>query len=319
VRPNEDIEASVSKLYRRIGAPVMTDVTLKVDVEGAAKDAAAVVNRLYPKGTFDLFAGDQVVLVGRYHAAGAAKVTLTGNVGGKQQSFDFPATLAEKSDDDSNAFVAKLWATRRVGEIIDEIDLKGKNEELVNELVSLATEHGILTPYTSFFADETSDVRALTLNRARTLQEVESLDVSSGKYGVDQRGAKLAYQTASRASESIPASAAPPVALGGGGRAGGAAPMDLYSTGSVRFYDAKEDRQVQAQNIRQIGRKTFFQRGQRWVDSTVSDDDEKKAQKVDRYSREYFDLMEKYGKHVAQYLAFDEPVVVKLGDQTYEW
>ena len=57
------------------------------------------------------------------------------------------------------SFVAKLWATRRVGEIIDELDLKGRNEELVNELVALATEHGILTPYTSFLADETSDVR----------------------------------------------------------------------------------------------------------------------------------------------------------------
>ena len=44
---------------------------------------------------------------------------------------------------------------RRVGEIIDEIDLKGKNDELVKELVDLSTKHGILTPYTSFLADET--------------------------------------------------------------------------------------------------------------------------------------------------------------------
>ena len=45
--------------------------------------------------------------------------------------FDFPADFVAKSDDDTNAFVEKLWAMRRVGEIIDEIDLKGKNEELV--------------------------------------------------------------------------------------------------------------------------------------------------------------------------------------------
>ena len=75
------------------------------------------------------------------------------------RSSDFPAKLVEKSTDDSQAFIEKLWAVRRVGEILDEIDLKGKNEELVNELVALATRHGILTPYTSFLADENTNIR----------------------------------------------------------------------------------------------------------------------------------------------------------------
>src|SRR5262245_59871509 len=83
VRPNEDIEASVSALYRKIGAPVMTDVALAVDVEGATAGVPPV-NRIYPKGPFDLFAGDQAVLVGRYHNSGTAKVKLTGSIGGKQ-------------------------------------------------------------------------------------------------------------------------------------------------------------------------------------------------------------------------------------------
>jgi Ca-activated chloride channel homolog len=318
VRPNEDVEASVSKLYGRIGTPVMTDVSIAVDVDGAKKDTAAVVNRLYPNGPFDLFAGDQVVLVGRYHAAGKAKVTLRGSVAGHEQSFDFPADLVDKSDDDTNAFVAKLWATRRVGDIIDQLDLKGRNEELVNELVALATEHGILTPYTSFLADDTSDVRQVTENRLRTLHESESLEEKSGAFGFYQRGAKFKYQNA----EQAPAAAAVPLGVenvrgeavtalsrGGGG----------YFAGNVQFYDAKKDKQIAAENIRQIGRKTFFQRGDQWIDSTVTEKDEKSAQKIERYSREYFDLIEKYGQHVAQYLALDEPVVIKLGDQTYTW
>src|SRR6185436_685930 len=145
-----------------------------VDVEGAASGPPPV-NRLYPKGEFDLFAGDQVVLVGRYHASGKAKVKLKGKIGDEEKSLDFPADLVSKSDDDTNAFVAKLWATRRVGDIIDEIDLKGRNEELVKELVSLATEHGILTPYTSFLATEGSDVREVAVNRGRALSEVDAL------------------------------------------------------------------------------------------------------------------------------------------------
>ena len=58
---------------------------------------------------------------------------------------------------------------RRVGEIIDEIDLHGKNQELVKELVALATRHGILTPYTSFLADETSNIRDLASNESRPI------------------------------------------------------------------------------------------------------------------------------------------------------
>jgi len=70
-------------------------------------------------------------------------------------------------------FVAKLWATRRVGDIIDELDLKGRNEELVKELVALATEHGILTPYTSFLADENERCFArVAANRRRAFERV---------------------------------------------------------------------------------------------------------------------------------------------------
>jgi Ca-activated chloride channel family protein len=312
VRPDEDIEASVSALYRKIGAPVMTDVKVTVDVEGA--DSIQPVNRIYPEGEFDLFAGDQVVLVGRYRKSGDAKVKLTGKIGDEEKSFDFPAKLVEKSDDDTNAFVAKLWATRRVGDIIDELDLNGRNEELVKELVALATEHGILTPYTSFLADETSDVRDVVHNLGRTLQEVEALSATSDRFGFGQRREKASLQLAARApaaalSEGYRGAAAPELKAAGGG----------YFGGNVRYYDAAGDKDVAATNVRQIGRKTFFQRGERLVDSTVTEEQEKSARKIERFSREYFDLIEQHGKHVAQYLVLDAPVVVNLGGETYEW
>jgi Ca-activated chloride channel family protein len=316
VRPNEDIEASVSALYRKIGAPVMTDIKVVVDIDG--HERGKPVNRVYPKSEFDLFAGDQVVLVGRYRTSGDAKVKLTGKIGDDDESFDFPAKLVTKSDDDTNAFVAKLWATRRVGEIIDEIDLKGRNEELVNELVALATEHGILTPYTSFLADENSDVRDVAENRARALSESKSLEELSGRFAFSQRGEKLRLQTINQAPAAAPAAGdafrgeeAEAIALR---RAGGG-----FFGGNVHYYDAAGDKDVAAFNCRQIGRKTFFERGGRLVDSTVTAEQEKSCRKIERYSREYFDLIEKHGKHVAQYLALDEPIVINLGGEAYEW
>jgi Ca-activated chloride channel homolog len=325
VRPDDDIEDSVSKLYRRIGAPVMTEVELAVDVEDAKKSDGPTVSRVYPKGPFDLFVGDQAVIVGRYRTPGDAKVKLSGTVGGKEQSFDFPAEFVAKSDDDTNSFVAKLWATRRVGEIIDELDLKGRNEELVKELVDLATKHGILTPYTSFLADDTGAPRQVEAQVSSAGVELGALQATEGELAFRQRAAKGSYQYAERA--------ATPAARGygvGGGGFGGAQPGEAHDLDSlemlsetngrgVMYYDAKADKQVIARSVIAVGRKTLFRRGDRWVDSTVTEDEEKSAKAIERYSREYFDLVTRHGKHVAQYLAIEDPVVIKLDGTVYSW
>jgi Ca-activated chloride channel family protein len=326
VRPNEDIETSVSNLYRRIGAPVMTDVELAIDVEGANDSEGAVVSRLYPNGKFDLFAGDQAVIVGRYHVPGDAKATLRGKLAGVEKTFRFPAELAANSDDDANAFVAKLWATRRVGEIIDEIDLKGRNEELVNELVELATKHGILTPYTSFLADETNQVRELSLQRGAAADSLSSLDAAAGEQAFNSRYNKSSLQFAEKpAALPATASAAAPAEAGAAGGYGGRFGIDsFHSTLETRgrgvvYYDALQDRQVVAKSMINVGRKTFNRRGDRWVDSTLNEEQEKAAKQIERFSDEYFDLVAKHGKHVAPYLAIDEPVTIELDGQVYQW
>jgi len=331
VRPNENIEAAVSAMYRKIAAPVMTDIAIKVDVENGGDEP---INRIYPKGNFHLFGGDQAVIVGRYRTGGTAKIILRGKLAGQEKTFDFPAELARKSDDESNAFVARLWATRRVGEIIDEIDLKGKNQELVNELVTLATEHGILTPYTSFLADETSNFRDLTRNRGTVLREVDQLDRADGESGFRQRRLKSDLQLADQSGEEIFRITAGPQGSGvggrggrgrGGGSASGSAPASApasgggYFGGNAWYYNAAEDKAVAATNIRQIGGKTFFQRGEKLVDSSVTEGEEKSSQKIERYSQAYFDLAEKLGKRISQYLAIEEPIVIKLDGTTYEW
>jgi Ca-activated chloride channel homolog len=309
-------------LYRRIGAPVMTDVELTVDVEDAAESDGPTVDRLFPAEEFDLFAGDQAVIVGRYRTPGDAKVKLTGPVNGEKDEFDFPAEFVEESDDDTNAFVAKLWATRRVGEIIDELDLKGRNEELVKELVDLATEHGILTPYTSFLADENSSPQEVAEVRRHAELRLGQLDDVAGDAAFRQREAKAAYRYAAR-----PASAG----AGGYGAALAAEPTDQFFAGEalgsiaesggrgVWYYDAERDEQTVAANFIAVGRKTFFRRGEQWVDASVTEDEMKSSQKIERFSREYFDLVKRHGKHVAQYLAIDGPVCVKLDDVVYSW
>lgn len=321
VRPDQDIEAAVSQLYRRIAAPVLTDVQLAIDVEGGSKADGPSISRTYPKGAFDLFAGDQAVVVGRYKKPGAAKVTLTGSVQGAEKTYDFPAELVDKSADDTNAFIAKLWAARRVGEIVDQIDLEGKNDELMKELVTLATKHGILTQYTSFLADENSarptDL-AGNVSRGGEMAE-ESLAETEGRFAFAQRFNKSNFKSAPQADASSIAG------LGGGRYDDGLSRVDRQraqssvAAGNVVWFNARDGRSEVAMNILNRGRKTFFRQGPRWVDASVTEEQQKSATKIERFSREYFDLVARHGQHANQYLSIDEPVVVELDGKVYEW
>ena len=191
VRPNEDIEAAVADLFGKIASPALTDVRVTFDpARTPAADAPPAVNRVLPGTLPDLFHGEQLVLVGRYTRPGPHTVSLAGTVtGGDEDRATFSlATDLPATTDGSTAFVETLWATRRIGELIAELDAKGRNQELVDELVALSTKHGILTPYTAFLAEEGTDLLDLAGNNARGLRESESLMSNvSGALGVEQR------------------------------------------------------------------------------------------------------------------------------------
>jgi Ca-activated chloride channel family protein len=275
VRPNENIESPVSTLYAKIGTPVLTDVAVNIQLD------AGTTSRVYPRQMPDLFRGDQLVLVGRYRQGGAAKIHLSGTGRAGKQAFQYQANFAEASGEDTNAFVARLWAIRRIGEIIDDLDLHGRNQELVDELVSLSQKHGILTPYTSFLADDTVRLTDRRDNNLKALRSAEQLSVTSGAAGFGQRAMKGQYQNA------------------------------------VNVQAGASTLQVQ-QTLQQVGQKAFFRKGQVWQDSGVTAEQAKNATHVTQFSREYFDLAASHGGVMAQYLALDGPILVNLGSQTYQ-
>jgi Ca-activated chloride channel family protein len=318
VRPDENIEAHVSRLYSKISSPVMTDVQLTIELDGAPAEQGGAVNRVYPAQVFDLFEGEQLVVVGRYRVPGAAKVVLTGKVGGQEQRLDFPAQFVPKSLDESFGFVEKIWAMRRIGEIIDQLDLVGQNQELINELVELSTKHGILTPYTSFLADDTTNVRELAANSGLARDRLADLEQSEGRGGFAQRAEKRRLQSAGEADapaagapvadsfDSDGARTQPQLAGGAGGQGQG-------------YYVNNEDEVVLAENVQNVGNKAFYRRAddKRWVDSTVTEEMEQNAIHVVQFSDEYFELAAKHGKRLSQYLAFESSVLVNLDGQAY--
>ena len=325
VRPNENIESHVSSLYRRIESPVMTDATVQFEFDGVKIEEGAPTNRLYPAAPRDLFAGEQFVVAGRYKRHGAAKLVIQGRIGAQLERREFPVTFAEKSADESTAFVEKIWAARRVGEIIDQLDLSGKNDELIKELVQLSTRHGILTPYTSFLADENTNRRDLARNYDRAESRLSLLKESDGLRGVAQRSAKNLYQNADRFSGGGFSESQPGVATAkapsspADARQAKSMPRGGVNQNYAYFFDAETDNAVVVRSVQNLGRKTFYLRNQQWIDGSLTAEQEQKAIKIDRYGKECFDLLKKLGADAGKYLAIDEPIVVEFEGQAYSF
>lgn len=144
VDENEDLEVAVSNYYEKISSPLLSDI--EVDFKGIkAKD-------VYPRVMPDLFKGSQLILVGKYDGEGPVEVNLEGKVEGKEMRF----ALRDQKLVSNGAynFLPRLWATRRIGYLLEEIRLHGENKELVEEVKKLGLKFGIVTPYTSFLVTE---------------------------------------------------------------------------------------------------------------------------------------------------------------------
>ncbi|MCX6571389.1 MAG: VIT and VWA domain-containing protein [Candidatus Aminicenantes bacterium] len=141
---DENLEVAVSSFYEKISSPLLSD--LAVTFRGIE------TSQVYPRSLPDLFKGSQLVLVGKYRGKGPVSVALTGKSGREEKRFVLEGRVIAK--DDSFNFLPRLWATRRIGYLIEEIRLQGSNQELVDEIGRLGLKYGIVTPYTSFLVTE---------------------------------------------------------------------------------------------------------------------------------------------------------------------
>src|SRR5207245_4864886 len=105
-----------------------------------------------PRRLPDLFAGSQILLFGRYKDAGRGTVRLTGRVDGQERVFTYPVQFPDTERE--NGFIPRLWAGRKIGNLLEEIRLHGENAELKDEVVRLSKAFGIPTPYTSILVEE---------------------------------------------------------------------------------------------------------------------------------------------------------------------
>jgi Ca-activated chloride channel family protein len=156
VRADEPIDDAVARLYKRLDRPVLTDVALAFD--------GLAVRDLEPRRLPDLFAGQPLVVVGKYTAGAApGRVTVSGKLGNRPYARTL--TLATKTQ--ANPLIGTLWARRRIEELTDGTE-RALDSDAVGEVVALALYWKLVTPYTSFVAVE----RALKVDTRIGLAEL---------------------------------------------------------------------------------------------------------------------------------------------------
>lgn len=321
VLPEEDIEIKVSSFFAKIKEPVLANPTLKFtgDVR---------ISKMYPAPLPDLFRGDQLVLVGEFSGKGEAAVVLEGTVNGQRKKFTYEVSFPRTGSD--HEFIPRLWATRRVGYLLDEIRLRGENTELREEVTELARRYNIVTPYTAYLIVEDEDRRGVPATRQslRRLSENESVRreaaanwdsfkneragaqaLAGARYGYELKNA--ATPTSAADSAGVEANRALGLSASSAKSVGRSlSPAAPARESAVRLAEYSQQSQF-------IGGKNFFQNDRQWVDAAVQKLPNAKRQRVQFNSADYFALAAK-DKRVLPYLALGQNVQFVLDETVYE-
>jgi Ca-activated chloride channel homolog len=321
VLPEEDLEVKVSNFFGKISDPVLTNPSL--EFTGGVR-----VSRIYPARIPDLFSGQQLIVVGRYSGEGKAAVKLHGDVDGSTRSFTYDLDLAHRSTD--RDFIARLWATRRVGYLLDEIRLHGENAELRDEVTELARRYAIVTPYTAYLIVEDEGRRNLS-QRTQSLPQLQQDVAAREQFGRDyERSMRERYGLASvsraRSDQALQRATAPEAAVTLGAqeaqRGVSASPVPTGPTTRIQAGQPVPISRPQPQMdlaglSRYAGGRTFFRNENQWIDSGIQSMPDAARRQVQLGSDEYFQLL---GRHpeVRSWLALGRNVQFLLDQTVYE-
>lgn len=296
VLPEEDIEVKVSNFYTKVDSPVLANPSLTVK-------GPATISKMQPRALPDVFRGEQVVVFGRYDGSGDAAITIAGNLAGTQRTLIYEATFVPHEPD--HEFVARLWATRRVGWLLDEIRLHGESEELKDEVTRLAKEFGIVTPYTSYLILEDESM-PMAFRTAPTRDAEGAVVAGESVYGQMKnvqagRGAVEAAARQRSMQDTV-------------GMTGAAADSPEEQYRMLGIQGAKPA--SRSKPVQYIRGRSFYYTGEQWIDSTIDDKADTNRITVEPFTDAYFELIDQHAD-AAAWLALGERVQLQLGDTVY--
>ena len=301
VLPKEDVEVKVGSVFKRLSGPVLADPSLEL-IDEKGEGAHGRAHDVLPSRLPDLFEGDQLVLLGQYVGEEPLRFRLSGNYLGKKREFKFDFQLNKATT--LNAFVPRLWASRKIAVLIDAIRALGADgtgiarpdpatdprmKELVDEIIRLSREFGILTEYTAFLAREGTDLgdNMRVLREATENFSKRAVNTRSGWGSVNQSKNSAAQQSQQAAN-----------------------PRNSY-------YNEKMQ-SVQSTSVQQVNDRAFYKRGDRWVDSRVIQNESAKPDAVIKLgSKEFKELADRLaGENRAGTLSLDGDILMKVGEKS---
>ena len=153
VRPGESVETAVGQLVAKVQHPILADLTLD--------DSPVQLTEIYPERLSDLFAGEELVVFGRYRASRrdrSGTLTISGRRNNRVERFGTDVRFPARQS--GNDFIPRLWASRKIGYLSRTLRLNGPNDELIEEIKSTALRYGLISEYTSYLVQEPVDVAA---------------------------------------------------------------------------------------------------------------------------------------------------------------
>ena len=276
VLPKEDVEAKVGEVFARLSGPILAEPQLDV-MTANGTPALGRVRDVIPNMLPDMFEGDQLVLLGQYVGDEPVVFNISGNYLGKERTFTFRSDFDEATT--LNGFVPRLWASRKIAEMIDEIRQLGADgnvgsndprmKELVDEIVKLSTEFGILTEYTAFLAREGTDLSDAAATREEASYNYRDRAMSS------RAGIGAVSQSLNMIEQK------------------GQKKVNVRN----EFFDDKM-RRVQINTVQQVNDRAFYRKSGRWVDSRLVEKEReiKPSRVIEFGSDEYYQLAQRLAR-----------------------
>ena len=144
VRPDESVERAVGIVASRLTSPLVTDVRVHAD--------GVRLRKMHPGGPVDIFAGEDLVLLARYDGSGNAVIRVDGQTTNGPVSWASRVVFPDRTRE--NPFVARLWATQRIGYLSAEKRKNGGSREIDDEIRELGERFGIPTEFSSYLVVE---------------------------------------------------------------------------------------------------------------------------------------------------------------------
>jgi Ca-activated chloride channel homolog len=150
----DSIYAKMKDLYRLLFLPSVRNIAMNF--------GAIAVSDLHPNPIPNMYAGDQLLLAGRFAHGATVTAELNGTAGAtrvvlKQDGLAFPDTAKSFST------VARYWGAQKIKSLLDLIARVGEQKELVDQVISLSMKYSVLTPYTAFLVVEPMSVTGGTV------------------------------------------------------------------------------------------------------------------------------------------------------------